>query len=138
MALSFQIITPEGVVVSEQIDHVYLPGALGEMGVLDHHAPIITSIQPGELRYTPVGKKEERLVVGTGFFQVENDRLILVTDMALNDDQIDTTNVEKAIETAKQALKEREGMTREDQARFEANLTKQIAILGFKRKRNHL
>lgn len=138
MALSFQIITPDGVVLSEQVDHVYLPGALGEMGVLDHHASIITTVQPGELRYTPVGKSEERLVVGTGFFQAEDDRLILVTDLALNDDQIDTASVEKAIEAAREALKEREGMTREDQARFEANLTKQIAVLSFKRKRHQI
>lgn len=136
MALSFQIITPEGIALSEQVEHVYLPGSLGEMGILDHHVPIITSVLPGELRYTPVGKKEERLVVGSGFFQSDNDRLILVTDMALNAGQIDENSVEKAIEAARQALKEREGMTREDQARFEANLTKQIAVLSFKRKKN--
>ncbi|MEG1739878.1 MAG: ATP synthase F1 subunit epsilon [Akkermansia sp.] len=138
MALSFQIITPIGIILSEQVEHVYLPGSLGEMGILDHHTPIITALEPGELRYTPVGGSEQHLVVGDGYFQAENDQLLLVTDLALNSEQIDETSVEKAIATAQAALKEHEGMTREDQARFEANLTKQIAILSFKRKKNHL
>lgn len=134
--MQFEIITPDRTALSEEVEHVYLPGSLGEMGVLEQHASLITTLEPGELRYKPVGKPEVHIVVGTGFVQIENDHILMVTDLALEPSEIDETSVEKAIAAAQEALKLAEGMSREDQARFEANLAKQIAVLSFKRKRH--
>jgi F-type H+-transporting ATPase subunit epsilon len=58
----------------------------------------------------------------------------MVTDLALNSSQIDEGSVERAIQEAQEVLKTRSEMSREEQARFEANLTKQIMMLNFKRK----
>lgn len=138
MSMQFQLITPDEVVVSATVEYVYLPGSLGEMGVLDHHAPMITSLEPGELRYKPVDGDEVSMVVGTGFVQVNDERVLMVTDLALNSGQIDETSVERAIEEAQEVLKARAEMSREEQARFEADLTKQIMMLNFKRKHNPL
>ncbi len=134
--MQFEIITPDKTALSEEVEFVYLPGSLGEMGVLDQHASLITTLEPGELRYKPVGKPEIQLVVGSGFVQVENNRILMVTDLALESSEIDESSVEKAIAAAQEALKLAEGMSRENQARFEANLAKQIAVLSFKRKKH--
>ena len=58
----------------------------------------------------------------------------MVTDLAINSSQIDEGSVERAIQEAQEVLKTRSEMSREEQARFEANLTKQIMMLNFKRK----
>lgn len=137
MPISLEIVTPLGVVRSLDTEYVYVPGAQGELGILPGHEPLITIISPGELRCKPAGtEQEEFLVVGNGFLQVVNDRITVVTDLALEDAQIDEHSVEKAIAAAKEALKERETMSREEQARYEANLAKQLAVLSFKKRKN--
>lgn len=134
--MRFEIITPDRTALSEEVESVYLPGSLGEMGVLTEHTALITTIEPGELRYKPVGKPEVHIVVGSGFVQIEDNHILMVTDLALEPDEIDESSVEKAIAAAQEALKLAEGMNREDQARFEASLAKQIAVLSFKRKKH--
>lgn len=135
MALSFKIITPDQVVLDSPVEYVYLPGSLGEMGILDHHAALITALEPGVLRYKIPDEEERSMVVGNGYVQVDQDEILMVTDLALNSAQIDESSVEKAIEQAKEALKAREAMTREEEAKFEADLAKQMMVLNFKRKR---
>lgn len=70
--------------------------------------------------------------------QVNDDHVLMVTDLALNSSQIDEGSVERAIQEAQEVLKARSEMSREEQARFEANLTKQIMMLNFKRKHKSL
>lgn len=52
MSMEFKVITPDEVAVTATVEYVYLPGSLGEMGVLEHHTALITSLEPGELRIT--------------------------------------------------------------------------------------
>ncbi len=134
MSMEFIIISPDDVVIDTAVEYVYLPGSQGEMGVLEHHTALITALQPGELRYKPVDGKEETIVVGTGFVQVNNDHVLMVTDLALNSGQIDENSVEEAIAAAQEALKQRALLSKEEADRMEVNLTKQIVMLNFKRK----
>ena len=134
MSMEFKVITPDEVAVTATVEYVYLPGSLGEMGVLEHHTALITSLEPGELRYKPMDGPEESMVVGTGFVQVNGNQVLMVTDLALNSSQIDEGSVERAIQEAQEVLKTRSEMSREEQARFAGNLTKQIMMLNFKRK----
>ncbi len=134
MSMEFKIITPDEVVVNTEVEYVYLPGSLGEMGVLEHHTAMISALKPGELRFKPVNGKEEALVVGTGFVQVNDNHLLMVTDLALNSGQIDEHSAEQAVAAAQEALKHRSLMSKEEADRMEVNLTKQIAMLNFKRK----
>ena len=82
MSMEFKVITPDEVAVAATVEYVYLPGSLGEMGVLEHHTALITSLEPGELRYKPMEGPEESMVVGTGFVQVNDDHVLMVTDLA--------------------------------------------------------
>lgn len=138
MSMEFKVITPDEVVIDVTVEYVYLPGSLGEMGVLEHHTALITSLEPGELRYKPVNGVEESMVVGNGFVQINDDHVLMVTDLALNSSQIDEGSVERAVLEAQEVLKMRSEMSREEQTRFEANLAKQIMMLNFKRKHKSL
>ena len=135
MTLHLSIITPNQVALDTEVEEVYLPGVTGEIGILEDHTPLISVVEPGEVRYTDMNDKEHQLVIGSGFVQVENDQVVVVVDIALEADAIDVGNVEKAIEDAKKALSSAKQLSAEESARFEANMAKNIAILNFKRKR---
>ena len=57
MSMEFKVITPDEVAVAATVEYVYLPGSLGEMGVLEHHTALITSLEPGELPNGPFRKR---------------------------------------------------------------------------------
>jgi hypothetical protein len=69
MAFRLEIVTPEGKAFADDITGVVLPGALGEMGVLPSHANLVSTLEPGELRYTRDGQTHE-LAVGAGFVEI--------------------------------------------------------------------
>ncbi len=135
MAMRLEIVTPEKLAFSDEIDSVVVPGAEGEMGILPSHAPIVSTLQPGELRYLKNGQ-EIALAIGTGIVEVSNDRVSVLTDMALGEDEIDESAVEKAIESAKKAMAEK-GLP-EDVAAAQLALQKSLAQLHIKRRRRRL
>ena len=136
MPMQFKIITPMRTALEVEVNSIRVPASKGEMEVLPGHAAIIPSVANGELSYTCPGKPAESLFVGGGFMQVDNDQVLLVTDTALTVDEIDTTSVEKALERAQAAFRDGASvLDREEQARLEASIAKQIAMLDFRKKR---
>ncbi|MEQ1840497.1 MAG: ATP synthase F1 subunit epsilon, partial [Verrucomicrobiales bacterium] len=105
--MRLDIVTPEKKAFSDEIDSVVVPGAEGELGILKAHAPIVTTLKPGELRYLKNGQ-ETSLAIGTGIVEVSNDRVSVLTDMALKADEIDEDAVEKALERAQKAMTEKD------------------------------
>lgn len=136
MPMQFKIITPMRTALEAEVSSIRLPASQGEMEVLPGHAAIITSVANGELTYTCPGQQPQSLFVGGGFLQVENDNVLLVTDTALTVDEIDTTSVEKALERAQAAYRDGASvLDREEQAKLEAAIAKQMALLDFRKKR---
>ncbi len=134
--MNFKIITPLRTALDAEVVSVKLPATAGEMEVLPGHADIIASVANGELSYRPAGGEAKSLFVGGGFLQVEGDRVLLVTDTALEAAEIDTDTVQKALERAQAALKNRESViSREEQAYLEACIAKQLAILEYNRRK---
>lgn len=133
--MRLDIVTPEKLAFSDEIDSVVVPGAEGEMGILKAHAPIVSTLRPGELRYVK-GGAEVSLAIGTGVVEVSNDRVSVVTDMALGESDIDEAAVEKAIESAQKAMSEK--LTPEDVASAQLALQKSLAQLHVKRRRPRL
>ena len=127
------IVTPEKKAFSDEIDSVVVPGAEVEMGILKSHAPIVTTLQPGELRYMKNGE-ETSLAIGTGIVEVSNDRVSVLTDMALGVSEIDEDAVEKAIERAQKAMTEKD-LLPEDHAAAMVIMQKSLAQLHIKRRR---
>lgn len=133
--MRLDIVTPEKLAFSDEIDSVVVPGAEGEMGILKSHAPIVSTLRPGELRYKK-GDAEISLAIGTGVVEVSNDHVSVVTDMALGESEIDEAAVEKAIESAQKAMSEK--LTPEDVASAQLALQRSLAQLHVKRRRTRV
>lgn len=131
--LRLEIVTPEATAYSEDVDFVTLPGTEGEFGVYPRHVPLLTAIKPGELRVLKNGR-ETLLAVGEGFVEIKADAVSVLTDMALESEQIDTAAAEAAVERAKAAMKA--DHTSEEVAALEASMAKALAQLRVKRRRH--
>ncbi len=132
--MHLEIVTPEKTIFSDTVDDVYLPGAEGEMGVLNLHAALITSLQPGELRYRKGGQVHE-LAIGAGFAEVGSTKVSVLTDMAIGADKIDEAAAEEAIKRAEEALtKIDHSVDAEEVAFLQAAIAKSLAQLKIKRK----
>ena len=106
MPLTLEIITGERRLLRrEDVEEVIAPGALGELGILPHHAPLITSLAPGELDVKINGVREEYFVAG-GFLEVRDDQVIVLADEAESGEEIDTERAEEARARAQQRLQE--------------------------------
>jgi F-type H+-transporting ATPase subunit epsilon len=127
MPLTVEIVTVEKIVLQEQgIEEVIAPGVEGQLAVLPQHAAFMTMLAPGEL-ILKKGGEEIPFAVGGGFFEVLNDRVIVLADSAERADEIDTTRAEEARERARLALERRE--TVEDLAAVQASLQRALIRL---------
>jgi len=103
--LKLDIVTAERNVYSDEVDMVTAPGIEGELGILPRHAPLMTALQPGELRIRK-GDQIEYFAIGGGFMEVRPDRVIILADSAEHADEIDIERAEAARRRAEQMLKE--------------------------------
>lgn len=132
MAIELEIVTPEDKIFDSQVDSVIVPGIEGEMDVLVNHTPLVTTLNPGELRYRKDGE-EISLAVGEGILEVTANRVAVLTDLAVNEADIDEAAVEEALQRAKDALAEK--VSDEEIAAVEASILKSLAQLNLKRRR---
>ena len=105
MALLLEIVTPERQVFSEEVDSVVCPGIEGELGVLPHHAPLLTTLGVGELRIRR-GGEEEFFAIAGGFLQVRPDKVVVMAETADMASEIDIEKAQEARREAEQALAE--------------------------------
>ena len=123
--LFLEIVTPEKIVVSQEVDSVVAPGSDGEFGVLPGHIHFLTGIVPGELRYnTDTGK--ESMAVTTGFAEVSNDKVSILVDAAEKTSEIDAERARKAMERARERLGKDRRAEDIDTLRAEAALRRAI------------
>jgi len=132
--LQLEIVTPEKKIFSDKVSDVYLPGADGEMGVLELHAALVTALKPGELRYEKDGKIEE-LAIGSGFAEVTQEKVSVLTDSALGDQDIDEAAEEAAMKRAEEQLAEVSDSDAEEAAHLETLIATNAARLLLKRKK---
>ncbi len=104
--MKLDIVTAERVVYSDEVDVVIAPGIEGQLGILPHHAPLMTTLQPGELRVKK-GGEEFSLVISGGFLEVRPDRTIILADAAERAEEIDIARAEEAKRRAEEQLRER-------------------------------
>ena len=130
--LRLEIVTPETTAYSEDVEMVTLPGAEGELGVYPNHVPLLTTLNPGELRVLK-GGKETFLAIGEGFVEITGKSVSVLTDMALEPGVIDENAAEAAVARVQKAMKEDLGS--EEIAAVQASLQKALAQLHVKRRR---
>jgi len=128
MPLQLEIVTPEEKVYDESVDSVTLPTVQGEIGILPGHIPLLTSLQPGEIQLIS-GGKTENLTIDKGFAQILGDKVSVLTEGAINVEQIDLSAIKDARLRAEQALADAEkiGMDPAEVERLEAIVRFSIA-----------
>ena len=103
MPIKLEIVTPERLVFDETVDGVTLPGSEGELGVLPHHAPLVSTLGVGELRIR-TGGQEEYFAIAGGFVQVLPDKVVVMAETADIASEIDLEKAAEARRDAERAL----------------------------------
>ena len=125
-SMRLDIVTAERVVYSEDVDVVVAPGVEGQLGILPHHAPLMTTLQAGELQVRK-GKEEFFLAISGGFLEVRPDRVIVLADAAERATEIDVARAEEAKRRAEEQLSRRPPGV--DMAQAEAALRRSLVRL---------
>lgn len=131
--IKLEIVTPQATVYSDDVEMVTLPGIEGQMGVMPQHTRLMTQLVPGEL-IVRKNAHDDYLAVGEGLVEVTNERISVVTNMAIPADQIDEAAAEEARERA--AARLREKISSEEVASVNASLARSLAQLQVKRRRH--
>jgi F-type H+-transporting ATPase subunit epsilon len=126
LKIRLEIITAERVVYSEDVDIVIAPGIDGELGILPHHASLMTMLQPGELRVRR-DNQEESMFVSGGFLEVRGDKVVVLADVAERADEIDVARAEAAKRRAEERITQYPAHV--DHARAEAALLRSMIRL---------
>ena len=129
--LKLEIVTPEAVTFSENVEMVTLPGVEGEMGIYPMHVPLMTQIVPGEIAVRRSGQ-DVFLAVGEGFVEITGESVSVLTDMAITADNIDEVKAEEARKRAEARLSEK--ISDEEVASVQAALANSLAQLNVKRR----
>lgn len=129
--IQLEIVTPEETLYSEPVEMVTLPGIDGQMSILPQHVRLITQLVPGEVIVRKQGQ-DSFLAVGEGLVEVTNDRLSIVTNMAVALERIDEAAAEEARQRA--AARLREKLSAEEVASVNAALARSLAQLNVKRR----
>ncbi len=126
------IVTAEREVFSDEVDEVVAPGVEGQLGILPHHAPLMTTLLPGELLIKK-GGDEFYLAISGGFIEARPDRIIVLADAAERVEEIDIARAEEAKRRAEERLAER--VPGVDTARAEAALRRSLIRLRVAQRR---
>jgi len=136
--IRLEIITAERVVYAGDVDIVVAPGIEGQLGILPHHAPLMTMLQPGELMLRK-DDEEESMFVSGGFLEVRGDRVVVLADVAERAEEIDIARAEEAKRRAEERITQYPAHV--DHARAEAALLRsmmRIKVAEKSRKRRPL
>src|SRR5437868_4750670 len=101
----FELVSPQQIAFSGEVDQVDVPGAEGDFGVLAGHAPLIALIRPGIMTVTAAGEQTQFVVLG-GFAEVGPDGLTVLADVATTLEDLDRAMLQKQIAEMEAGIKE--------------------------------
>ncbi len=125
MTFRFELVSPERVLMSEDVEQVVLPGTEGDFAVLTGHAPFVSTLRPGVLDVTAPGGKKRLLVKG-GFAEVDPARLTVLAEQAFDVADLDGARLATELDAAEAELT----AAKDDEARLRAHtLVEQLKSL---------
>ena len=130
--MRLEIVTAERVVYSEEVSALVAPGGAGELGILPGHAPLLTTLRPGEIRVTRDGE-ESYMAVSGGFMEVIGNKVTVLADTAEHADEIDLERAEAALARAEERVAS--AASDQDLERALASMRRSTARLGVARRR---
>jgi len=131
--LKLEIVTAERTVFSDDVTAVVAWGVEGQLGILPHHAPLMTMLRPGDLTIRK-GNEEQYLAISGGFLEVRPDKVIILADACERAEEIDIVRAEEAKRRAEEILKTRPPEV--DTAAAEAALRRSLTRLKVVEKRH--
>ncbi|MCT8999344.1 F0F1 ATP synthase subunit epsilon [Chelativorans intermedius] len=114
-SFKFELVSPERLLVSEEVEAVVIPGTEGEMTVMASHAPVMTGIKPGVIRVSR-GGSQERYVVFGGFADILPESCTVLAESAVHVDDIDRDDLARRIQEAREDVAD----AKDDEARTRA------------------
>ena len=111
--IKLEIVTPERLLLSEEVDEVTIPGSEGYLGILPGHLPLLTTIGTGVLSYRK-GNQRTSFAASGGFAEVLPDRVIIMADTVERADEIDVSRARAAKEKAERQLASKENVNVEE------------------------
>lgn len=133
--MQLEIVTPEKIIYTGDVDEIVVNTADGEIAVLPHHVNLFTKVLPGELTIK-IGSKNQLLAITGGFLEVSKNKITLLADYAVRADEIDVEKALAAQKRAEEILKRKEsGITEQDFAAAQGDLRR--AILELKIAKRH-
>ena len=115
VTMRLEIITAEGSVLDEEVEVLVAPGIDGELGILPHHAPFMTALQPGEIMIRNHGQ-ESYLAVTGGFLEVMGNQVTILADACERSEEIEEDRAQLAMQQAQERLASRDADISLDQA----------------------
>ena len=100
--LKFELVSPEKMLMSEEVEQVVVPGTEGDFGVMAGHAPVLSTMRPGVLDVTAGNGSQTRIFVRGGFAEVNPQGLTVLAEDAIHMDELDRAALEQHIENARQ------------------------------------
>ncbi|MGB0571373.1 MAG: F0F1 ATP synthase subunit epsilon [Alphaproteobacteria bacterium] len=108
-AVQFELVSPEKLLLSEEVQMVVVPGAEGDFGVLPGHSPMISTVRPGVIHVFESGSVKSRIFVAGGFAEVTAERCTVLAEEAVPLDEIDRAGVEKDLQDANEDIRDAAG-----------------------------
>ena len=104
----FDLVSPEKLAFSGEVDQVDVPGVEGDFGVLSGHAPVVAAVRPGILTITTGGARQKIIVLG-GLAEVSENGLTVLADVATSTQEVDRAQFAETISEMEAKLAEKEG-----------------------------
>lgn len=133
--IHLEVVTPEKIVVSEEVQIVASPGSEGEFGVLSGHTPFLTSLKIGTVHYTDASGKEHYVFVSGGFAEALPDKVTVLAESAEVSTDIDVARAKESLARAEKRLAEERTRENIDFTRAKASLERaalRIRVAGLR------
>lgn len=125
--IKFEIVTPERVVLKEQVVQITVPTKQGEITVLPSHIPLVASLMPGVVEVIKGDGAIDVMSVSGGFVEILRDKIVILADTAERAKEIDIDRSKEAKEMAKKSIKDIRHFDRDRFANISAKIAKELA-----------
>ena len=125
-AFKFELVSPERLLVSGEVEQVLVPGAEGDMTVLAHHAPLLTTLRPGLLDIGFPGGEHQRFFIRGGFAEIGPSGLTILAETAIDLVELDTGRFAQAVKDAEEDVADATEDAARDRAKTKLDHLRQV------------
>ena len=124
--LHFDLVSPERLLISAEVDQVDVPGSEGDFGVFAGHAPVMTTLKPGVLSIQTAGRAAEKFFVRGGFAEVTLDGLTVLAEEAMPLAEMNAATLDQRIQNAEEDVADAKDAATRDRAQMTLNQLREL------------